>query len=459
MALRLIFISAIALFSLSISYSNEPYKPKERLADQMLVKYKSIAEKILASATKDSTSWDRLAALCDGFGHRLSGSEALEKAIAWCEEEMKKDGLENVNKEEVMVPNWKRGQENLKMTSPYHKHMAMLGLGGSIATPATGINAEVFVVNSLDELNENASKAKGKIVLFNMPWEGYGKTVQYRFYGAQWAARHGAFASLIRSVSPIGMNNPHTGMMGAYVDSIPAIPHAAITAEDADLLQRMQENGVTPRLSLKMQAKFEDDALSHNVMGEYRGHTYPDEILAIGGHIDSWDVGTGAHDDAAGCIVTWEAVKLLKDLGLQPKRTIRVVLWTNEENGQMGGRKYAENHGEEPHHLMFESDSGIWEPETMGFTGPDSLLAYWQAMEPTLQLIFPTVQCTPGGGGVDITPMMELGVPGSSINTDDKGTYFWYHHTDSDTVDKVDPEHVNLCVATIALAMYIYADM
>jgi len=433
--------------------------PNDKLSKELYEKYKPIAKKIYSHVMKDSSAWERLAQLCDGFGHRLSGSQALEDAIDWCKSEMEKDGLANIRKEKVMVPNWKRGQENIKMTFPYHKHFEMLALGGSASTPKEGISGEVYVVNSIDELAENPEPAKGRIVLFNIPWEGYGRTVQYRFYGAQWAARHGAIASMIRSVSPIGMNNPHTGMMSAYSDTLPVTPHAAITAEDAALLQRLQDRGITPRITMKMESHFEEDALSHNLMGELRGTELPEEILAIGGHIDSWDVGTGAQDDAGGCVATWNAVKVLKELNLHPRRTIRAVLWTNEENGQMGGKKYAEYHKDEPHTLVFESDSGIWEPETMGFTGPDSLLVFWKAMGPLLKIIFPDVSMTQGGGGVDISPMMELGIPGSSINTDDDGTYFWYHHTNADTVDKVDAHHLNLCVATIALAMYVYADM
>lgn len=460
-----IFLSLILLatpFFQLLAADAEPEAMFERdpgLSQELMEKYKPIAEKIYGHVMKDSSAWERLAYICDSFGHRLSGSQALEDAIDWCMTEMQADGLDRVRKEKVMVPNWKRGEESIKLTYPYHHHMRMLGLGGSAATPRQGIQGEVFVVNSIEELAENSEKAQGKIVLFNMPWEGYGRTVQYRFYGAQWAARHGAIASLIRSVSPTGMDLPHTGMMSEYSDTLPVIPHAAITAEDADLLQRFQERGVTPRIAMKMESHFEEDALSHNLMGEWRGTDKANEILAIGGHIDSWDVGTGAQDDAGGCIATWQAVKVLKELNLRPRRTIRAVLWTNEENGQMGGKEYAEKHKDEPHFLMFESDSGIWEPETMGFTGPDSLFTYWKAMGPLLKTIFPDVMMTEGGGGVDISPMMQLGIPGSSINTDDKGTYFWYHHTDADTVDKVDPHDLNLCIATIALAMYVYADM
>lgn len=423
-----------------------------------LDKYKPIAEKIIAEAYRDSSSWQRLAYLCDVFGPRLSGSDNLENAIDWVVAEMKKDGLANVTTEKVMVPNWKRGNEYARLVEPRDADIYMFGLGGTIGTPPEGITAEVLIVRDKDELEKRSEEARGKIVLFNHPWEGYGRTVQYRFYGAQWAARHGAVASLIRSVTPKELRNVHTGMM-AYNDTIPKIPHAAISPEDAALLQRLSGYGITPKIKLYMEAKTLPDAESRNLYGELTGRELPQEYIAAGGHLDSWDAGTGAQDDASGCVSVWEALNLLKDLNIIPRRTIRSVMWTNEENGVRGGKAYAEMHGHTKHVLMFEQDGGVFKPSAIRFTGPDSLFAIMQQIEPLLKMVEEEMKVSTGGGGVDIRPMMELGIPGSSISTDDEGRYFWYHHSNSDTVDKVDPHEFNRNIAAIAIALYIYADL
>ena len=442
------------LFS-TISYNSYSQKLNQ---DEVYSKYLDIANRIIKDANKDSSSYTRLSILCDSFGHRLSGSESLEKAINWIYDEMKKDGLSNVKKEEVYVPNWKRGTESLMMTVPKHKHIPMLSLGGSVATPENGIKGEVYLVHSKEELFANKEKAKGKIVLFNVKFTNYGATVQYRFNGATWAAECGAVASLIRSVSPNDMNNPHTGVMG-YNDSIAKIPHGAITSEDAELIERYIDRGVNVTLAMKITAKFEADALSNNVMGEIRGREFPDKVIAVGGHIDSWDVGTGAQDDAGGCVATWEAVKLLKRLGLTPKHTIRAVSWTNEENGSRGGKEYAKVHKDEDHILLLESDSGIFKPQSIGVSGKDKDLEIMRSIEKLLKLTNPTFEVKKGGGGVDIGPMMELGYTGCGFDTDDMGKYFWYHHSETDTVDKIDPKDLNDSVAAIAIAIYLYSEL
>lgn len=420
--------------------------------------YEDDVEKIIEAAMDSDVGFNRLEYLCDNFGHRLSGSETLERAISWIYEEMEKDGFQKVRKEEVYVPNWKRNTESIKLVYPRHAHFRMLGLGGSIATPPEGIKAEVLVVSNKEELERRSEEAKGKIVLFNAPFTSYGQTVKYRFYGAQWAAEHGAIASLIRSVSPTGMDNPHTGMM-AYSDTIKKIPHAAVTLEAAEMLQRLQDKGITPVVQLKMNAEMLPDALSHNVMGEFTGNSKSDEIISLGGHIDSWDTGHGAHDDGGGCMATWEALRILKQLNLQSKRTVRAVMWTNEENGQMGGKEYAKQHAQEKHALAFEFDVGTFEPSHIRFTGDEELYEKVQSFEPLLKKVTDKVVVAEGGGGVDITPLMNTGVPGMSLSTDDQGKYFWYHHSPSDTFDKVDKKDFQKCVAAIAVAIYLYANM
>ncbi len=446
----------ILLTASTINYKDMTANPP---GSEIPIKYKEIAEKIINRARADSMAWERLAYMCDTFGPRLSGSAGLEKALDWIYGEMLKDGFANVRKEPVMVPHWQSGKEYCRMTSPRWQDFPMLSLGGSIATPPEGIEAPVLVVDNKEELFKRAGEAKGRIVVFNNQWDGYGKTVQYRTRGAQWAAKAGAVASLIRSVSPIGMKVPHTGMM-RYDDSIPKIPHAAITAEDVAMLKRMQKRGQSPVLKLYMEAKMLPDAQSYNVMGEIRGTELPDEIVAIGGHIDSWHTGLGAHDDGGGCIATWEVVKLLNELGLKPRRTVRAVMWTNEENGVRGGKAYAEAHKDEKHHLLFEFDSGIFPPKAIRYTGPEQTYNILQHIEPLLQMVNDSMKVTKGGWGVDIRPLADLNkIPIMSIGTEDKGRYFWYHHAPTDTPDKVDPKLLNDCIAVIAIAVYIYADM
>lgn len=416
-----------------------------------------IAKRIIDFIQKDSSRYERLEFFCDTFGPRLSGSKNLENALEWIEFQMKEDGLDNVISEEVMVPHWERNQEHLKLLKPHQTNLSMLGLGMSIPTPPDGITAEVLVVKDLEELEKRKDEAKGRIVLFDTDYEGYGKNVQYRVWGADWASKYGAIGSLMRSASPIGYQNPHTGVM-YYSDTMPRISHAALSHEASDLLGRISKRNEYPVVNFYMGCKTYPDALSHNVMGELRGNEKPEEILAIGGHIDSWDVGQGAHDDAGGSLAAWEAVKLLKDLGLVPKRTIRAVMWTNEENGTMGGKTYAKNHQNEPHHLMFEFDSGVFPPNRIGFTGPDSMMAKLKDIEPLLKLINTELEVTKGGGGVDIGPMMRLGIPGMSLGTNSDGKLFWYHHAPMDTVDHINPKDYNDCIAAIAIAIYFYAN-
>ncbi len=440
----LITLSVIILIPL-MSYGNKHDK---------VGKYRATAERIIKAALDDSSSYDRLAYFTDMFGPRLSGSTNLENALEWAYQEMQKDGMDNVRKEPVMVPHWVRGNEYCKMNLPWERNMPMLGFGGSAGTPPEGITAQVITVKSKEELFERSDEIKGKIVCYNAPWQGYGKSVQFRYRGAIWAAQAGAIAGLCRSVSPKGMQLPHTGSL-IYADTVPEIPHAAITAEDAMMLGRLQERGIIPEVTLYMESKTLPDFESSNLICELKGSTKPEEIIALGGHSDSWDAGTGAHDDASGCIAAWEAIKLLKELGLQPKRTLRAVFWANEENGVRGGKAYADTHGDEPHALVFEFDSGVFPPSEIRFTGNDQLFDMVRSFEPLLEMI-DSIDVNEGGGGVDIRDMMEKGVPSMSLNTDDQGKYFWYHHSDADTIDKIDPLDFQKCVATIALSIFLY---
>ena len=336
--------------------------------------------------------------------------------------------------------------------------MHILGLGGSVGTPKKGIRGDVFVVSSFDNLEANADKAKGKIVLFNVPFTSYRETVQYRRSGAIAASNAGALASLIRSVGPYSMNTPHTGNM-SYEDGVRKIPHAAITLEDASMFQRIQDRGGKIIVKLKMDAHYIPDGWSRNVVAELRGSEFPDEVIVMGGHIDSWDVGQGAMDDGGGCLAAWEALRIIKKLGLQPKRTIRVVLWTNEENGIRGGNAYRDAHRDElaDHILAIESDAGVFSPQGFGFTGSDAARTIVKDIAKLLEPIGSNV-IGESGGGADIGPIMREGVPGMGLNVD-RSKYFWYHHTNADTIDKLDQDEFNRCVATMAIMAYVVADM
>ena len=413
--------------------------------DAIPAKYRAVADRIIKAAQADSSAaWDRIAELTDRFGHRLSGST------------MTKDGLENVRREKVMVPHWVRGTESLELVAPRRQKLPMLGLGGSIATPAAGITAEVMVVASFEELTARASEAKGKIVLYDAEWRDYGYNGAFRRQGAIAAAKAGAVASLARSAGPYSMRTPHTGNM-SYDSTVRKIPHASVTAEDVMMMRRMINRGEKVRVTLKMSARTLPDAESANVMGELRGSEKPNEVVVMGGHIDSWDVGQGAMDDAGGVVVAWEAIRLLKKLGLTPRRTIRVVGWTNEENGGRGGAAYRDAHQNETHQLAIESDGGVFSPLGFGFTGSPAARSIIEAIG-TLLAPVNAGNIEASGGGADIAPIMATGVPGMGLNVD--GTrYFWFHHTDADTPDKLDKAEVQRCVAVMAVMAYIAADI
>ncbi len=443
----------IRLFALALGMSSMA-APVCAQTSSIETTYRDVANRLIDAALSDSAAYASLAVLVDRFGHRLSGSASLEQAIDWILDEMRKDGLDNVRGEEVMVPHWVRGNESAELIEPRRKPLAMLGLGGSVGTPPEGITAEVLVVGDFDELEARAHEAAGKIVLFNAPFTSYGATVRYRSRGAVAAARVGAVASLIRSVTPQSLQSPHTGT-SSYADGVPQIPHAAITVEDAMLMQRLQDRGERMVVRVSMDARTLPDARSRNVLAEVTG-AESDEVVVVGGHIDSWDVGQGAMDDAGGSVAAWYAVKLIRDLGLRPRRTIRVVLWTNEENGLRGAEAYRDAHRNERHVLAIESDAGVFTPVSLGFSGSDEAFARVRAIAPLLAPI--GVDVTRGGGGADIGPLHRDGVPVMGLQVDGS-RYFWYHHSEADTLDKLDPREMALCVAALAVMTYVVADM
>lgn len=425
---------------------------------QSAATYRSTTDRLIDAALKDSAAWNKIAELTDTFGSRLSGSDALERTIDWTLGRMKSDGLENVRGEKVMVPHWVRGAESADLVTPRKKPLAMLGLGGSVGTKPGGVTAPVIVVTSFDDLTKHAADAKGRIVLFDVPFTNYGETVVYRGLGPTAAAKVGAVAMLLRSVAAYSINSPHTGGL-RYDTTVAKIPAAAIAVEDAMLMHRMQDRGQKISVHLAMSAKMLPDAPSRNIVAEIRGRELPDEVVVIGGHIDSWDVGQGAMDDAGGVVAAWEAVRLMKVLGIRPRRTIRVVGWTNEENGTRGGLGYRAAHAADidKHVFAMESDNGAFRPFGIAVVGTDSVIAMLKRIAPLLERIGAD-SVSRGGGEADIGPLLAAGVPGAGLDVD--GTrYFWFHHTNADTPDKLDPADVARCVATMAVYAYVLAEM
>jgi hypothetical protein len=431
-------------------------------ADQKSIsdQYAPAAQKLISAALSDGQSLDRLQYLCDRIGNRLAGSASLERAIQWGAEEMKKAGLENVQTPPVMVPHWVRGKESAVLLSPVEKPLTMIGLGMSIGTPPEGITGDVVLAHTFDELKAlGREKVAGKIVLFNPEWKGYGGTVMYRGSGPSRAAELGAKAVLVRSMTGVSLQTPHTGALD-YIEGLPKIPAAALSTEDAAMLDRLITAGTPVKVRLTMQAHQEPDSPSHNVMGEIRGSEKPDEIVVLGGHIDSWDIGQGANDDGSGIMAAFEAVALIKKLGLQPKRTIRVVFWVNEENGGAGGRAYRKMLGGDvsKHVAAIEMDEGAEKPLGYGFTAASpAALTRVQEIGKLLEPI-DAAKVTPGGGGADIAPLMMSGVPGLGVLT--VGThYFDWHHTDADSFDKLVLKEFQANVASLAVMSYVLADM
>jgi len=434
--------------------------------------YRTAAGQILGAALTDSEGWDKLTYLATVIGHRLAGSANLEEAISWAAETMEAEGLQ-VRKQPVLVPHWVRGKESLTVVEPGERELRILGLGNSVGTPSEGITAPVVVVGSFAELEAlGREQVEGKIVVYAVEWEGYGATVQFRSRGPSHAAALGAVAALTRSATGHSLSTPHTGAL-RYDEDSPRIPAAALTPEDAAWFRRMTELGREVTVRLKMEAKMHEDVESFNVIAEIPGSERPEEVVVMGGHYDSWDVGQGVHDDGAACIAAWQALRLIDQLDLRPRRTLRVVLWTNEENGMRGGRGYHEALSDTEiagHVAAIEMDGGVERPIGFGFglSGIDPkaeerdpvyerALAKLEQIGKLLEAI-DAHRIQRGGGGVDIGPLMRSGVPGLGLRTVGEH-YFDWHHTDADTLDKVDPQAFRKAIALLGVMGYVLADM
>jgi len=425
--------------------------------------YAGAAGRIIGAELLDGQAFEILAHLTDGIGPRLSGSAGAEAAVAWTAERLRSYGLA-VAKEEVLVPHWVRGLEEAEILAPAPQRLLVTALGGSEPTPADGVTAEVVEAAGIEGLQSLGKDAvRGRIVLFNAPMpvrgmEGYSAAVPQRTRGASEAARLGAVAALVRSVGTLSARLPHTGALN-YQDSAPRIPAAAVTAEDADLIHRLLASGEAVRLRLRLGCRTLPDAPSANVVADLQGRESPGEIVVIAAHLDSWDLGTGAIDDGAGVAMVMEALRLLEELGLRPRRTIRGVLYMNEENGLRGGKAYAEAHASElPRHVAaLETDSGAARPTGLSATVGEGGL---ERLGDLARLLRPlgADSIAAGGGGADIGPLQAASVPLLGLRLD--GTrYFDWHHSPADTLDKVDAQELALGAAAVAVVAYTLAEM
>ena len=434
-------------------------------------RYREVAQKILVAGRADRGAYAKLAQLTDRIGHRIAGSPELDRAIEWAAQTMKDDGFE-VHTERVMVPHWVRGAEDAQLLAPVARPLPVLGLGGTVATPKGGITANVIVVHDFTELEARASEVKGAIVLYDVampPYSetkgnyGYGVAVPYRSHGPARAAKLGAVGVLMRSVTPHSLHTLHTGATN-YEAGQPKIPAAAVTVEDSELITRLAKTGpVQVHLHLESQQLL--DVPSANVIAELRGREAPDEVVVIGGHLDSWDVGQGAHDDGAGCVEMMQAITVLKKLGLTPRRTIRVVLFTAEEYGDAQGAKaYAIDHAAELPRtvLALESDGGGFSPRGFSVSAKPEITARVVTRLTEVAALLRSLDAariTPSDhAGTDVEPMIATGVPTLNLDSNN-GTYFDIHHSDADTLDKVDPAQLADATTAIAILAYVVADL
>jgi carboxypeptidase Q len=422
----------------------------------------SAADRIAgASTASPDVPWERLEELADGIGNRITGSAALDEALAWGIRQMRHDGVDDVHLEPVAVPHWVRGTEQARIVRPIVRPMALLGLGGSVATAGT-LRAPVVAFDSLDDLRSSTASLRGTIAFVNHrmpPYDdeksdpGYAQGVQARLHAASEAAARGARAAIVRSVTAVSLRTPHTGAL-RYEDGVRRIPAAAVSLEDADLLARLAHDGPV-EIELTLGARMLPDASSANAVGEIRGRELPDEIVLLGAHIDSWDVGQGASDDGAGCVAVIEALRLLREAGLMPRRTVRGVLFTGEEYGLAGAAAYGRAHAREHHVAAFETDYGMAAPDAIGVGNEETV----RAMTPLLPAFerFGIRRFRPHAFGADVEPIVHTGAMAFDLEPDGHH-YFDIHHTAADTLDKIRPEDLRRNAAAIALLAYILAE-
>ena len=427
-----------------------------------------IIRKIYTETLENGKAYDWLRELTGEIGGRLSGSPEAAKAVEWAKKKMIEAGADTVFLQPVMVPHWVRGGKEtayILEANGNKSPVPICALGNSISTPKEGISAQVIEINDFSQLAKlGVEKIKGKIVFYNHPFkelfqntfQAYGESVAYRWAGPSEAARYGAIATVCRSMTNASDNNPHTGAMH-YNDSLPKIPCCAISTNAADLLSKIIHANNSTKFFYKQECHFLDSVLSYNVIGEIKGEEFPDEYIAIGGHLDSWDLGTGAHDDGAGVVQCIEIIRTLKASNIKPKRTIRSIAFMNEENGLRGGKTYAAiaELKKEKHIAAIESDAGGFLPIGFGLNMTEEKKAKIQKWAP-LFLPYFVYNFTNEGDGADISPLKKLDVPciGLEVNSQ---RYFDYHHAANDTFDKVNKRELLLGSAAMSALAYMLA--
>ena len=425
-----------------------------------------VAESLRESAFAGSRASEWVRGLIDTAGPRLSGSPGDKAAIAWGLATMKRLGFANVRAEKVMAPYWRRGIETGEVTAPYPHKLFLTALGGSVGTPEAGLEAELVEVGSLDELAaKKRADVRGKIVFFNKRMRraadgaGYGETVPVRGRGASRAAALVAVGVLIRSVGTDSNRTPHTGSL-RYEEGIPKIPAAAVSNPDADLLERLGREGKPVRVRFTLTCRDLGLAQTANVIGEIPGSGKPEEIVLLAAHRDSWDLGEGAIDDGAGCGVVIEAARLIAGLSARPRRTIRVLLAGNEENGLAGGTAYAADHAAElsRHVAALESDLGAGRPTGFSWNAGPSAEPLVREIAALLEPLGASDVSSTGAGGADISRLVLAGVPLFSVRQD-ASRYFDWHHTANDTFDKIEPESLDRMTAAVAVFAYVAASV
>ncbi|XXF78249.1 M20/M25/M40 family metallo-hydrolase [Myxococcaceae bacterium GXIMD 01537] len=421
-----------------------------------------VAGRLIGAALTEGRAYARLAELTDGIGPRLSGTEGADAAVQWALRGFQADGVK-AWLEPVKVPRWVRGEASGEVVASGRNRahrLSLLALGGSVATPAGGITAEVVEVDSFEALKALGEQVKGKIVFFNHTMsvaQDYGRFAGLRGLGASAAAKQGAVGVLVRSLATASLRTPHTGAM-RYEDGVAQVPAASIATEDADLLHRLLAGGPA-KVTFTLGCQTLPDGDSFNVVAEVKGREKPDEVVLLGAHLDSWDVGTGAHDDGAGVAMVMEALRLIGQQKPAPRRTVRVVLFMNEENGLRGGRAYAEKHAAElPKHVAaLEMDSGGGRPLGVALkagAGGDALVRPWLA---PLEALGAGVLLPGDAGGADISPLIPARVPFVDVRVD-SSRYFDVHHTEADTLDKVDPKALAQSTAAVAWVAWALAE-
>ena len=430
-------------------------------------------KRLQQAALNSDYAYKQVAHLAKNIGPRLSGSAQAAKAVEYVANKLKAIGCE-VQLEKVMVPHWVRGEETAALVQfpgqaeGTTQKIVLTALGASVATPTEGLTAEVVAVKNFDEFKSlGRGKIAGKIVLFNYPFdkqmaaegrggEAYGEAVVYRSDGPSAAARQGAVACLIRSVGSADYRLPHTGETN-YANDAPKIPAGAVTAEDADLISDLVRQGPV-KMKLVLTPQQLPEAESYNVIGDIKGSEHPEQVIIVSGHLDSWDLGTGALDDGAGIAVSMEAANLIQNLHLKPKRSIRVIAWMNEENGSRGSKQYAKDHGKEDHFAAIETDLGAGHPLGIDIKGKPEVKKLLAPVAAILQESGAGILNLVEHCGADIEPLEKAGVPALSPFQDSR-FYFNYHHTAADTLDKIVPKELAENSAVVAVAAYALANM